>query len=519
MSRKKSEVPTDPELRNEYFTYFAASSIFDADFLLIYLDEQISAESDIPTLNSLLQHKECQSRKLKLQNFTSVKPFAPEAMGAQARVLAGPTSNMLVADPELYYGFWGTQYNSVMDVPPNPSYATLVSWLVRVAGRDPLPPDKEGKPHKPPPHRIMFMTSATDGHCLQQILEQGQNVPALRRQNIELQGNITSWMCTRLCTKLPWNWIGTFRFPVDDNMRVQKQMSRVGVPLDSAAPSVEYSLKKLAALYGPTVLAAQKRQEAEKEEAAEAVRQRRAAAAKELADKAAGKLEPKKENTDRAGYAGRSEAREKPTVPRVTQAPAQTVFVPTSTHVTCPRCGAPARPWIKPPGSKGCIVPQTVKTWTAQVVKECVEDCDENAAKFLLERHYNYLEPGKKPPRPRGGVRQKFVIVEIGSGGKADSVRAESERLMLNSRGTVGLVRIVRNEAGLARDTSNDDKAIEQAKAEGVDFNPEAAYYPIICSTLTEGITSLNDALEARLDWIADWDDPKKRQDRYKPKK
>lgn len=513
MSRKKSEVPDDPELRNEYFTYFAASSLFDADFLLIYLDEQISAESGIPTLNQLLQHQECQEKKLKLQNFTSVKPIAVEALGEQARVLGGPNANMLIKDPELYYGFWGMQYNSVMDISPNPAYATLISWLLRVAGRDPLPPDKEGKPHKPPPHRIMFLTSATDSHCLSEILDRAQRAPALRKQNLELQGSITSWMCTRLCTKLQWHWIPSFRFPVDDFMRVRRQMSRVGVPLDSAAPSNEYGLKNLATLYGPTVLAAQKHAEATRAAAAEELRKRRAEAAKAIADKAAGKEEPKKEG------GSRSEAPEKPAAPRAPQVQPQTSFVPTCTHVTCPRCGAPARPWIKPVGAKGCAVPQSVKTWTSQVVKECVEDCDENAAKFLLERHYNYLEPGKKPPRPRGGVRQKFVIVEIGSGGKSDTVRAESERLMLNSRGTVGLVRLVKNEAGLARDTSNDLKAIEQAKAEGVDFNPEAAYYPILCSTLTEGIGSLNDALDARLDWIADWDDPKKRQDRYKPKK
>lgn len=72
-----------------------------------------------------------------------------------------------------------------------------------------------------------------------------------------------------------------------------------------------------------------------------------------------------------------------------------------------------------------------------------------------------------------------------------------------------------KNEGDLQRDTSMDEQAIEQAKAERVEINFEALYYPIVAPTITDGIATLQEFIDTRDSWIQEWDDPKRRALRY----
>lgn len=451
MSRKKTDIPEDPALRNEYFNKFAASVLFDADYILIYIDSQLSAETGMPSVASLLAHPECKRNNFTLENFTVVRAMQEEAIPPMAKLMANPKSNVLSVQPELYYGFWGTQFNAVLDIPPGSFYDPVLGWAETVFARPALPQAKESS-KKPPPARLSIITTCTDGHCLRKIQDVDEK---LTGKLLELDGCVTNWVCARPCCKTAWPMNPSFRFPVSGALQVAKQVTRMGTALDDPTPRLTdplLALKSSALLSDP----------------------KRARAA---------------------------------------------IINPTSTHPTCPLCNSAARPQIKPVNPKGTQLPTPLKTWYTAVIKEIWPELEGEAMAQVLARHYNYIDRNKKPPKPKGGCRQRFVILELGTSAKSETIRKEHEKFLLAGRGTVSLIRVSKDESALVRDTSGDEKALEQMKADGVEVSLEALYYPILAKSISDAIFTLNEFVETRYDWISEWDDLKARQLRYGKKK
>lgn len=62
-------------------------------------------------------------RGLQFSNFTITKPNYPEAL--PQKLVVDKTLNALSVFPDVYFGLWGSVYNSVMDTPPSSIYELL----------------------------------------------------------------------------------------------------------------------------------------------------------------------------------------------------------------------------------------------------------------------------------------------------------------------------------------------------------------------------------------------------------
>lgn len=101
MARKKTDIPEDPTLRNEYFNKFAASALHDADYIAVYIDAQLSGETGIPSVASLLATPACREHNLTIDAFTSTRPFMPETISTAQQAAAKPGTNLLLTNPNL----------------------------------------------------------------------------------------------------------------------------------------------------------------------------------------------------------------------------------------------------------------------------------------------------------------------------------------------------------------------------------------------------------------------------------
>ncbi|TNJ26378.1 hypothetical protein GMRT_13410 [Giardia muris] len=452
MARKKTDIPEDPTLRNEYFNKFAASALHDADYIAVYIDAQLSGETGIPSVASLLATPACREHNLTIDAFTSTRPFMPETISTAQQAAAKPGTNLLLTNPNLYFGFWGTQYNATMDIDPGNFYETVFRWVRAVVDKKQIKVDTRSA--KKPPPRFQILTTCTDGHGLKAVekLE-----PAFKTNFVELDGSVTNWVCARPCQRQPWSFISSFRFAVDDALCVQDQPVRQGRDLTDPTPQGLHPILNFKRKYGD-------------------------------------------------GMAGGGKGFER-------------IQAPTSEHPRCVQCGCLARPQLKPTNPNGSPVPMPIKTWYATICKEIWPELEGEAMETVLRHHYTYWPPNKKPQKPRGGCRQKLVIIELGCSSKSALVRAEHDRVLCDGKGTVNLIRIAKNEGDLARDTSGDEQALEQAKAERVEINFENLYYPIVAPSIMEGISTLQDYLTTREEWIQEWDDPKRRALKYSKKK
>lgn len=450
MARKKTDIPEDPTLRNEYFNKFAASALYDADYIAIYLDAQLSAETGIPSISSLLTNPACRAQNLTIDAFVTTRPFMEETVSEATIASAKPGANLMLTNPNLFYGFWGTQYNSIMDIDPGSFYPTVLGWARNVLSKQPIPIG-DAKSAKKPPAKYQIITTCVDGHGLKAV---EAYEPTFKGNFTELDGSLTNWVCARPCQKTPWSFYKEFRFPVNDNLLVEDQIIRQGRDLSDPAPQSLHPVTSFKRKYGGTT------------------------------------------NT---------------TVERIQK--------PTSAHPRCLQCGCLARPQLKPANPKGSQLPTPIKTWYTTICKEIWPELDGEAMDIILRHHYTYLPANKKPPKPRGGCRRKFVIIELGCSSKSALIRAEHDRILAEGKGTVNLIRMAKSEGDLQRDTSMDEQAMEQAKAERVEINFEALYYPIVAPIITDGIATLQEFIDTRDSWIQEWDDPKRRALRYSKKK
>lgn len=104
-----------------------------------------------------------------LTNFTNNGPFNPEAQPALTFTQNNKMS-ALMQDSGLYYGFWGTIYNTVLDNKPAETYDLIQQWIdVANNNFDQVfevaeAPEGGKKPKRPPTSFVI--TSLTDSEAM-----------------------------------------------------------------------------------------------------------------------------------------------------------------------------------------------------------------------------------------------------------------------------------------------------------------------------------------------------------------
>lgn len=100
-------------LRNEFCLKQAAILLNDAHTLIIYIDESLLNELGITSPRELAETPLIVDKRLKYRHFTQTSPCYQEAK--QQFPTIQKETNVLQILPELYYGFWGSVYNSSLD--------------------------------------------------------------------------------------------------------------------------------------------------------------------------------------------------------------------------------------------------------------------------------------------------------------------------------------------------------------------------------------------------------------------
>ncbi|KAH0576552.1 hypothetical protein SS50377_22116 [Spironucleus salmonicida] len=501
---KKMDIPADPDLRNEFFSKYAASTIYDAHIIIVYFDEQLSSESGLPSPFNIIRNPNFMEKRLQFAHFTSQKNAIDEFATEQEKSAQKPAQPAIVLYPELYYGLWGTLYNATSDAKPGEFYSQIEDFIEQVCDNfDDLKPaneklEKEAKIQSN--NNVQLMTTQTDGICARFMIDKQRSVS-------ELQGSVKKFVCSKNCSKVPYEFDQGFRFPVKQNNEVEKVILRQGLDPEEGIPKVDTFMEKILNQYSQNIANPPKvRKVVTKKPAPVKKDDKKTKKTKKII------LAPE---TYTKVWAQNFETFDQNVhvLNNKIESAKQTEIQPGCTHPYCPRCQGRLRFNIL----TTAVIAQAYKTWYVNLCKDMSKILPKEMSEIMTKRHNNFT-PNPKGTQGKINTGLKTVILELGYNSTYSKIHQENIKSLVMGKGQTSLIRIGRTEDTLNLDFPNLEQFIQNT-TQGADFTIEAQFYPIVMKKVVEGIQLVHRLFQDRSDWIADWDDLKKRTEMYGKKK
>ncbi|KAL0212519.1 hypothetical protein RCL1_006145 [Eukaryota sp. TZLM3-RCL] len=176
-SRPSSSLPTQHSTFNDFA--LAASFLSSANCIIILAGAGMSSDSNLATYNDI------------------AKVSAYARLGLEYDDLCDPT--LLSRDPDLFYGFWGSCYNSYVAAQPHLGYTLLHQWVSRVENYFVITSNVDE----------LFRRSGFDDKFLCQV-----------------HGSCLNYQCSTPCCNDIFRLDPDFKFNVDENTRrIQRKIN------------------------------------------------------------------------------------------------------------------------------------------------------------------------------------------------------------------------------------------------------------------------------------------------------
>ncbi|CAL5972066.1 Conserved_hypothetical protein [Hexamita inflata] len=491
--QKKADAPQDPAMRREYFQKFGASAINDAHFISIYIDEQLASECGMISPTQLLSSPPYNTLGYTIQQYTSTAQYTPE-LG----ITDATKQPVLTLNRPAFYGFWGNVFNSVMDNKPAETYQLLIQFIEHVQANNEavykawMQEDQNTKQPKAGLSSFVF-TTLTDSQA--KLLLKPIEVA-------ELQGSIRKFLCGRGCCADLQDLNSEYRFPVNPRGFVESVATRVGQDIVDPSYGFKSPLqgiidRETIALTKPKPkpVIVEKPKEAKKEKPKEGDAEKKP-------------KKPKKAPLDPALYPA-GPAPEKLII-KTLQLSAQPV---TETQPVCTFCQAPLRFNIQP-----CKIPTNYKQFITQTSKTLQLPLQPAQVTLISAQHNNY-QTNKSQPVAKTLPSQKFVLLELGYNTAFKKVHEENLKTVMQMKGNGFLVRIAKPSDEARTFTFDGIDSYKTNMQLDASFSLDNYCYCVEADSIRQGVIDLMEMFKDRYLWIAEWDDLKKRNDKYFPKK
>lgn len=146
-----------------------------------------------------------------LQNFTSTGQYRPEnEPELKLDSTVSKKASVLTLNKPMFYGFWGSIFNTVLDNEPAETYDLIQEWIDHAAMNlqaviDKFVPDDLNP--KPPKTGVKAFVTTTLTDSQAKLLLKNCEVA-------ELQGSIRRFVCARGCSNAKQSVSEKYRFPV-----------------------------------------------------------------------------------------------------------------------------------------------------------------------------------------------------------------------------------------------------------------------------------------------------------------
>eukprot|EP00703_Trepomonas_sp_PC1_P005774 JAP90832.1 hypothetical protein TPC1_17753 [Trepomonas sp. PC1] len=409
---------------------------------------------------------------------------------------ADPKMSVLTANKALYYGFWGQVYNSVQDAAVPEFYQLLQEFIERAQDNfgkvfDAFQAD-ENAPKQKKPALAQVITTLTDSQAKR----------VLPVDTFELQGSIKQLICGRNCVADPQEINGGFRFPIDLNGLVEDVATAVGQSCDEAGylfqspiqGLIERELLMMSKPVKKKVVVEKPKEKPKKDDKKKKVKKAK-----------------KSKVLDPAGYVKQQIESSSSEEEEVDFKPFQQVV--SSMHPKCKFCQAPLRFGIFP-----VKIPAQAKSFFSNVAKLVVQELQPSQQQVISSQHNDY-QTKKTQSAVKTVPNYHFILLEIGFSTNYKKVHEENLKAIMAAKGNGFLIRIAKPSEDARKFGFDGMDAVKTNLQLDPSFSLDNQCYLIEVDNLRQGVIELMEVYKDRDLWITDWDDVKKRNDRYFPKK